>query len=117
MGYTITMTRPGGGIGVEDWEEAVREQDGVRLADGVAPAVTNPVTDETISRPARRGDAEWQDPATGDWLPAMAWREGAVSLSAPRDFDDAQSPLRVTLRALAERLGADVTGEEGEAYP
>lgn len=47
-------------------------------------------------------------------LPAFG--QGVISVAAAFDFDAPDDPVRKTVKALADRLGAVVVGDEGETY-
>ncbi len=103
-------------IPLDDWCEAVRLTDGVRLAVDQEPA-RNPVTGKAISFGEIAGESEIFFPADDAWCRIFRWDPaGYISFSAPVDFGAPQSRLREIASNLAQRLRAEVRDEHGQTY-
>lgn len=117
MGYEIHLEREHGhAITFQEWQAAVDNHPLVRLSQEPPHTMTNPATGEQIGTVATPGDAEIWIEDLNSWVSALRWRNGRVSINAPRDFDDEDSFLRNLLRELATELDASLRGDEGEEY-
>jgi hypothetical protein len=120
LAYEIHIERRDGSgnrerISLEDWQAAVEAESGVRLVDGNTQS-TSP-SGETVTIKNNGGDVAILDPSTGAWQRTLYWRKrGRVSFRQTDDFADAGSPTRSAVMRLAQRLGANVVGDEGERY-
>lgn len=117
----IHLEREGAGglrawIPLDEWCEVVRLTDGVRLAADQEPA-RNSRTGKAISFGEIAGESEVYFPAENAWRRVFRWDPaGYISFSAPADFSDPRTRLRVVASSLAERLRAEVLDEHGQAY-
>lgn len=101
------------------YEAHIERAGGIPLDEWLAVAPGERVTEDHVVSmgahrmvvPAGPGDVRLEG---GAWL---RWRRGRVSVACPADFDDPSTALRVALRALADALGAQVVGDEGEVWP
>jgi hypothetical protein len=122
MGYNLHIKRPAPDeeshpISLPEWQAAVGETEGVRLA--TKPArITNPKTGEVISIPNNGGDTEVYFSADDTWQRLFSWSfAGTVCWRYTADFDRPDSEIRTVARRLARKLNAVIVGDEGEIYP
>lgn len=117
MAYAIHIKRKNGQpINLDEWVNAVGNDESVRLCDAAALVVTNPATGEQMSSPQAQGTAELFDFDSQARTAIFRWFEGRISTRASRDFDTFNSHQRSVMRALASQLGAQIVGDEGEIY-
>lgn len=121
MAYSVHIMRydrAGNRVPIEvcEWIEAASALNGVRLVGGEVTA-SNPVSGERIVVFGDGVNAELHDEQRNIWLPVFRWSaRGSVSFNPPPDFDDATSRIRIIAGALAHSLGAELIGDDGEAY-
>jgi hypothetical protein len=120
MAYSLYIKRTTEPVTLEEWIEAVQSTDGIRIKDSESHTTTNPQTGATIGIRASPGDAEIFDSDSGEWHFAVTWRNGQAEFNAriiAKAIDgDLSDPFWVMFSALASRLGAEISGEEGELY-
>jgi hypothetical protein len=104
-------------ISLEEWRAAVAVTEGVRLFSDKAYTATVPTTGEVIKIIATEGDAEVFFPSDDRWYPVFRWHEGSAAFNA-RFFEpgDASHPTWAAAVSLADRVGAEIRGDKGEAY-
>jgi len=118
MGYAVHIERKSGDeISFQEWKDAVEKHPLVRLSQETTQSVVNQETGQQIGTKTTPGDAEIWIEETETWTYALRWRQGRISINAPRDFDDENSFARRLLRELAAELRASIYGDEGEEYP
>lgn len=116
--HNLHIERQDGGgqrcaITLEEWTEAVRHVDGIRMASGDATK-TNPLTEQILVLHNRGGDAEIFRADCETWLRALFWTpDGTVRFAAPEMAGDPILPLA---GKLAGELGAHIYDDEGEIY-
>lgn len=121
MGYSIHIERQAASgervpIVLAEWTAAVAAVAGLRLRQDDTHAV-NPQTGERLTIANSGGDVDIADPDSGEWLPAFFWSpRGSASFTAFEDADPMDAAVRAAARALAQRLGAVLLGDEGEGY-
>lgn len=117
----IHLEREGAGglrawIPLDEWCEAVRLTEGIRLAADQEPA-RNPVTGKAISFGEIAGEAEVYFPAEDAWRRIFRWDPaGYISFFAPADFRKPPSRLREIASELAKRMRAHVLDEHGTMF-
>lgn len=102
-------------IALSEWRAAIEATEGVRLFAATAHTITNPKTGEVISIGAREGDAEVLFP-DGEWISVFRWRGKSAAFTARFDPTETSHPAWRAAVALATHLGAEIRGDEGEAY-
>lgn len=123
MSYSLHIERSPAELTLEEWIEAVKKQEGVKLIEG-GSKITNPKTGEVISIPGRPGDVAVLFHSKGffgfgsesEWHPCISFFGGRASFKAPIDMQSPNDPLRAAVSELAKTLGAKVVGDEGEVF-
>lgn len=117
MAYQLHIERPPASdpepIPFEEWKEAVERVEGIRLEAIQQREGRNPFTGEVVTFKARPGSVEMFVEAENTWVPIFLWHEGSISFRAPRQYPD---PIWKAAASLAALLGAEIRGDEGEAY-
>ncbi len=105
MGYSLFIGRPDNPISQEEWEAWINDAPDFTLSREWRG--TNPKTGEVIAIPC---DAlgMWVRP-DGDGAVAFDYSEGRITLRSDVNAMD-------KAKQIAEALGAQLTGEEGEIY-
>jgi len=103
-------------IALEEWRAAVAVTEGVRLFSDKAHMATVPTTGQVIKVSANEGDAEVFFSSDDRWYPVFHWHEGSAAFNARFEPGDASHPAWAAAVSLADRLGAEIRGDEGEAY-
>jgi hypothetical protein len=123
MAYSLYIKRPGDAISLNEWTLAIDATENMRIAPTDMHAAANPQTGERIGILKRVGDVEIFDADSGEWHVAILWREkhgegyfNAAIVSNATGGDPQGDPLWAVIVALAKRLGAQISGEEGELY-
>ena len=117
----IHLEREGAGglrawIPLDEWCEAVRLTEGIRLAADQEPA-RNPVTGKAISFGEVAGEAEVFFPTDNAWRRIFRWDPaGYVSFFASADFWERSCRLREVALELANRMRAHVLDEHGTIF-
>jgi len=101
-------------IALQEWKEAVGSQDSVRLI----PYPTRLDLGHGGSMETNDGDAEVFLGEARGWHPVFHWFEDSASFSARAlDHDNlASDPIFRAAAAIARRLGAVISGDDGEQY-
>lgn len=116
MAYRIYIHREGRNpISLLEWQTAVQQADGVRLAEGDTEC-TNPKSGEVIAVSNSGGDAEVFFPSQSKWFHVFSWRNGKVAFKGPSSFDAIDDSVRKAATQLASLLNARIIGDEGEPY-
>ena len=123
MAYSLHIERSPTELTLEEWIEAVKKQEGVKLVEGGSQA-TNPKTGEVIFLPGRPGDVAVLFHSKGflgfggksEWRLCISFLSGRASFKPPLDIESPDDPLRVAVSKLSRALGARVVGDEGEIY-
>ena len=117
MAYGVHLEgMDGNKIALEDWKNAVRNHELVRLSREAAHRLENKETGEQIAANAVDGDTEIWLEDSQSWVLGIRWQDGSATINASKDFDDPDSFLRRLLRELAQGLNAEIRGDEGEIY-
>ena len=120
MSYSLYIKRATEPVTLKEWVEAVESTDGIRICDSESHTTKNPQTGATIGLRARPGDAEIFDGDTNQWHFAVMWRDGQAEFNAriiANAIDgDLSDPFWIMFLSLATKLGAEISGEEGEIY-
>lgn len=114
MAYEIHLIRKPQGISIEEWLQTVATVPELRIANTPATA-SNPLTDATILVPATLGAVEVLT-IQGDWVPAFQFVRDQISFKATDSIESAADSVHVAASTLAKKLGAQIIGDEGEAY-
>ena len=119
MAYTLKIERNGEEqIPLEEWLDAVEATEGIRPCAGEQHTARNPLSGATMSMPVRPGDVEIHDPSTDQWRFCVRWDGGTPSFNArvvERALDgDLSDPVWQALHSVANKLSANIVGEEGE---
>lgn len=116
MAYALHIERTAGTpIALGEWLDAVTRTDGLRVLTG-DHSVMNSKTGEKITFKNLGGDVEIRLP-TGEWWRALTWTSaGAITFRADLLSGEHQAELARIIFAVARRLKAVVTGDDGEAY-
>lgn len=116
MAYDLRIERDKGlPIALDEWHEAIKSTEGVRIFADVAQTVSNPKNGNVISINARNGDAEVLFP-DGVWRSVFRWRGAAAVFVARFDPTETSHPVWRSAVAMANRLNAMIRGDEGEIY-
>lgn len=99
----------------ESWIEAVRETEGVRIANGQIENTLNPQTGFSKHIDYYL-DAEIFFPSENQWECALRWKDYRIAINARFDIGNTQDPAWKAVSRLAERLEAKILGEEFEEY-
>ncbi len=115
MPYELHLEReasPQGPLTRAEWESAVSSTAGVRLIEGGS---TVPLPDgRRVPVPAKPGDAEvWLDDA---WTATFWWHDGRVTFNAVPGIEDPDHPTHRIAAELARKLGATLSGDDGEVH-
>ena len=117
MAYELHIERPPANdptpIPIEEWEEAVKQVEGIRLAAIPQVEGRNPFTGEVVVFKGIHGNVEVFIEAQNDWVTVFRWHGGSASFRAPQQHPD---PAWKAAAALTTLLGAEIRGDEGEAY-
>ena len=117
MAYELHIERPPANhskaIRFKEWREAVESTAGTRLAASDDIECRNPKTGEIIRIQGRHEDVEVHFVEQDAWLKVFRWKGRFASFNAPRQFPDAVWKAAASLSSL---LGAEIRGDEGEAY-
>jgi hypothetical protein len=123
MAYALHIERNSNPISLEEWSTAVKEIEGIRLAEG-SVEIKNPKTGEIISMPSSPGDVSVLFRSKGflslgkkqEWLHCIRFFKGRGSFNAAPGIESPDNPVHMTAVRLAKSLGAQIVGEEGEPY-
>ncbi|OWY27393.1 hypothetical protein [Herbaspirillum robiniae] len=114
MAYELHIERRSHELTIAEWQTAVIQLDGVRLANNDSSAV-NPSTGEVISMANRDGVAEILL-ESGEWATCFHFVRGQISFRATATISMASDPAHIAAAKLATALGAEIVGDEGETY-
>ncbi|MDR6395213.1 hypothetical protein [Herbaspirillum seropedicae] len=114
MAYELHIERKHHPLTIDEWNAAVSQLDGVRLASKNTSAV-NPSGGEVISINSHAGTAEILL-EMGQWVPCFHFMHGQVSFKATENIQSSSDLTHVAAAKLAFALGAVIVGDEGEAY-
>lgn len=109
MAYELHLERESGFLCYDDWLKAIEAVDGVRLY-SKERYDNDPDLEQPFPFHPPEGTAEMQ--FDNDWIPVFYWQGGSVVFKLG---DEAEKVLAAAL-AMAERMNADVRGDEGELY-
>jgi hypothetical protein len=115
VGYSLHIERPDDEkpITLEEWRSAVQRSSQFRLASGDLE-LENPTTREQIRIPNSGADVEARI-GPDAWVRAFSWSpRGSIAFRA--DLLSSHSVLIEPVFALAQELGAIITGDDGEEY-
>jgi len=122
MGYAIYISHPWNDQGeripidLNHWRKAIASIDNLRLTAADIRGL-NPRTGEVLQIANRIADVEMVDPNSGEWIRTFFWYDdGHVIFSPPDDFDLSGNSTRIMAFKIAQSLGVEVRGEEGELY-
>lgn len=113
MAYELHIKRSSS-ITVEEWLKAVETTDGVKIDESDSVA-TNPITGEKICVPSLPHTVALWLPEQEEWFKVFWFRQGRISFKAD-DWDNTSSPVRDTAVKLAQKLNAEIIGDNGEKY-
>lgn len=113
MAYELQIELPGEEIPMGEWIRAVEEVRDVKI-DSSAIEFTNPMTGEVITLPGSEGNAAVL--IDGIWEKCFRFSRGRGSFSGLPELENPAHPVRIAAAAIAQTLGAQITGEEGELY-
>jgi hypothetical protein len=115
MPYELHIQRRKGRIDEPKWRAAVDATPDVRIIEADRVRGREASTGIMASMVIGAATAEVKFGAMG-WTPTFFWTDGRIRFNAPSDADDEQDPVRRTAAALAQRLRAQIVGEDGETY-
>ncbi|MDX9724061.1 MAG: hypothetical protein RBU37_25155 [Myxococcota bacterium] len=121
MGYEVHIERRSADgallpISSDEWSRAVAETEGVRLSE-VELRVAAPRSPGDVVLPTRAGDAEVYFSETDSWHLVFVWNaRGGAFFSSHPSFLDENNPVRRAARALAQKLGAMLVGDDGNRF-
>ncbi len=123
MAYCLHIRRSPKDLTLEEWLEAVKKVDGVKLAEN-GMKIINPTTRQGITVPAHAGDALVFFEAKGllgcfrkkEWRQCIRFSNNFATFKATPDLELPNNPLRIAAAKLAATLGAQIVGDEGEVY-
>ena len=114
MAYALHIERKLRGISIDEWLQAVASIPGLRQTD--APAIVlNPLTGESIAVPSAKGTVEVLA-EDGEWFTAFHFAYDRISFKATVGIESVSDATHVAAKALAEKLGAQIVGDEDEVY-
>ncbi len=113
--YQLFIQRQNRKIDQGKWRAAVEATPNVRIIEADRVRGEEADTGIRVSVMTTGETAEVNFGAMG-WTPTFFWKEGKIRFNGPSDLDDEQDPIRRTAAALAERLRAQIVGEEGETF-
>lgn len=103
-------------IALNEWRDAVKATEGVRLFTAASHTLTIPSTGQVATFRASEGDTEVFFPDVGQWHFVFLWRGKSAVFAARFDTTDTSHPIWRAAVALATRLGAAIRGDGGELY-
>ncbi len=113
MGYEIHIKRDPP-LTLDEWNSAVLCTEGVRL-DPSGTSAVNPLTGDRVFVQGTEGNARIK--IGSDWWSCFRWsHKGYVSFRPSETFFDPDDVVRQIAKSLAIRLGAQLTGDDGELY-
>lgn len=115
MPYQLHIQRRKGQIDESTWRAAVDATPGVRIIEVDRVRGREADTGIMASMVIGAATAEVNFGAMG-WTPTFFWTAGRIRFNPPSDPDDERDPVRRTAAALAQRLRAQIVGEDGEIY-
>lgn len=117
MGYSLHIERAKQAITLDEWTAAVSRVAGVRLERADSQA-ENPTTGAVISFGGNPGNTAVLFNTDGEesWETCLFFREGSISFAATEDIESPSNPVHIAVATLAKQLGAQIVGDEGEAY-
>ena len=112
-GYFIHIERKTP-ITLDEWQAVVNVEEFVRISNENVSGI-NPITKEAISVSMPAGSAEVYFPMTQEWQPVFTFGK-TIYFNAPNDWEQKDTYIRLLAFRLANRLNANVVGDEGEEY-
>lgn len=114
MAYELHIERKPHGLTIVEWNAAVSQLDGVRLANSNT-SVANPSSGEVISIVSHPGTAEILL-ETGEWVACFRFMRDQVSFRATANIESVSDLAHIAAAKLAAALAAKIVGDEGETY-
>lgn len=108
IGIVIYRSSP---ISLEEWHAVVASDASLRDR-GQPYAATNPKSGELLNIAASEADAEIQ--VSGEWIPLLRWRRGALVAEYRAEFEAPSNPVRLKLSEVARRLNAVLGTDAGD---
>lgn len=113
MAYDLHIERHSP-ISIDEWLAAVEATENVKI-DGSDFIATNATTDAVIQIPNSPETAAVWFPESEEWIKVFGFKHGKVTFNA-RSWDSENSPIRNAAFALADKLNAEIFGDDGEKY-
>ena len=113
MAYELHIER-NSSITIKEWLKAVETTEGVRL-DASDFVTINPLSGKEIRIPGSPETAALWFSEFEEWIKVFRFRNGRISFKA-NDWGNQKSPLRDKAFELAQKLNAEIIGDEGEKY-
>jgi hypothetical protein len=101
-------------ITAEEWMKVIETTDDLKI-DGSDWVAINPATKTEIRIPRSPETVALWFPDLEEWIKIFHFRRGLVSFKAT-DWNNPKSPVREKAFELAQKLNAEIVGDEGEAY-
>ncbi len=107
----IKRTSP---ISIDEWLSAVNTTENLKIdvSDFIA---TNPITGAEIRIPGSSETAAVWFQESKEWIKVFRFWRGKVTFKAD-DWGNENSPVRIVAFTLAQKLDAEIVGDEGEKY-
>jgi len=113
MSYELHLEKVDG-IGLEEWKEAVDSTKNVRINEEDYVAV-DPRTGSELRVCAAEGDAEVYFSTESEWIRILRFNH-RISFKPTENWNEPEDELSKVIFILAEKLKAQVIGNEGEVY-
>ncbi|CAN5588105.1 hypothetical protein BH10ACI1_BH10ACI1_08890 [soil metagenome] len=113
MAYELHIKRESP-ITIDEWVSVVKSTNGLKIDESDSVAI-NPITNEEIRIPGSPETVALWFSDLEEWIKVFRFRRGQISFKAT-DWENENSPVRLASFALAEKLNAEIFGDEGEKY-